>query len=282
MLVHYRNMRRAAYLIALCTVSSLAQVPNLPPTDREVNSSALPATPPGASSALGGRIADLDRVRDQFVLKAPGKKNFRILFDSRTQIFEDGKKISILDLHPTEHASIETRLDGTDIFAVRIHILKSLPEGNVRGQVVTFQPTTGILEVRLTGSENQLAIAVPSGTPVARIGEQAFVQQSRGSGDLIPGSLVGVSFKPSNEDRGTATKIDIIAVPGAEVGFRGVVVSLDLDAGRLSIQGEQDSLPSSMTFDPSRLGSNLRVGTNVKGTARFDGERYTATSVITE
>src|ERR1700744_6157210 len=73
---------------------------------------AVPALPMGRSTALGGEIQDIDPVLDRFTLRIYGQKPARIFFDERTQLFLDGKKILLRELHPTEHASVQTMLDG--------------------------------------------------------------------------------------------------------------------------------------------------------------------------
>ena len=67
---------------------------------------------------MGGQIDKVDLVRDQLLLKVPGSHAVRIRFDERTQVYQNGKKMSVLNLHPEDHASIETALDGTTIFAL--------------------------------------------------------------------------------------------------------------------------------------------------------------------
>src|ERR1700676_2447635 len=83
----------------------------------------VPPLPRGKSTILGGQIRDVDQVRDQFVLHVYGEKPMKILYDGRTQLFRDGNKISLLDLKPVEHASVQTTLDGSKIFALSVHIL---------------------------------------------------------------------------------------------------------------------------------------------------------------
>ena len=277
-------MRILAYLLFLCVAAASAQIPDLPPAEGAVNPTSLLDVPKGQSSALGGKIAELDPVRDQFILSIPGGKDLKILFDSRTQVFEDGRKISILDMHPAKLASVETRLDGTDIFAVRVHILTAVSQANLRGQIDSFNAGTGKLDLHLAGSKSAITFVVPTGTPIARIGEQSFVKGGRGTADLIPDSIVDVTFKPGEEDRVTATRIAVRVVPGAEVVIRGEVVTLNLHAGHLSISTAQDTLPTNVAFDPSRfeLSRQLHISDRVRVTAHFDGTQYTATSIALE
>ena len=83
----------------------------------------IPPLPKGTSTILGGSIRDIDPVLDRFMLHIIGEKPMRILYDQRTQVFVDGKRISLSQLHPAEHASVQTALDGTSVFAISVHIL---------------------------------------------------------------------------------------------------------------------------------------------------------------
>src|SRR5579871_1678447 len=72
---------------------------------------AIPPLPRGKSTILGGSIRDVDPVLDRFTLGIVGEKPMRILFDERTQLFIDGKKVPLRDLRPSSHASVQTTLD---------------------------------------------------------------------------------------------------------------------------------------------------------------------------
>src|SRR5215469_13878163 len=97
--------------------------------------SVIPDLPHGKSTILGGAIRDVDPVLDRFTLNIMGEKPMRILFDERTQLFLDGKKIPLRDLHAAQHASVQTTLDGTSVFAISVHILSQLQQGDYRGAV---------------------------------------------------------------------------------------------------------------------------------------------------
>ncbi len=130
----------------------------------------LPSTPPGKSTVIGGAIRDVDPVRDQFTLKIFGARSMKILYDERTQLYRDGMKIPLRDLRAYDHASVETLLDGTNVFAVSIRILSQSPEGEVRGQVLNYNPATGVLTVSDPVFREPVELQVPTGTPVVRDG----------------------------------------------------------------------------------------------------------------
>src|SRR5665213_2277026 len=95
--------------------------------------SALPAIPRGKSTIIGGEVQNVDPVRDEFRLKVFGQRSMKILFDERTQIYLDGKRIKLHDLHSNEHGSVQTVLEGTDVFALSIHLLSGSPKGDYQG-----------------------------------------------------------------------------------------------------------------------------------------------------
>jgi hypothetical protein len=110
----------------------------------------LPAAPRGKSTILGGEISIIDPVRDELTLKVAGQHPVKILFDERTQAFIDGKRISLRQLGHADHASVQTLLDGTNVFALSIHILSQSPQGEYQGRVLNYD-----------SSSNQLTISSP-------------------------------------------------------------------------------------------------------------------------
>src|ERR1700677_598669 len=119
-------MHRLLRLIAVCGIATfhisiaLAQSPvaarqsELKSVSASGDLPGLPPPPRGKSTILGGEIRAVDPVRDELTLKTFGERPLKILFDERTQVFLDGKKIRLHELHPAEHASVQPLLDGTD------------------------------------------------------------------------------------------------------------------------------------------------------------------------
>src|ERR1035438_1876882 len=66
---------------------------------------ALPPTPRGKSTVIGGAIRGVDRVRDQFTLNVFGGRTLKVLFDERTQIYRDGARSALRDLRTGDHVS---------------------------------------------------------------------------------------------------------------------------------------------------------------------------------
>ena len=130
----------AALLLAVGAKSEQSPTPQLAmDTERaSVNAPPLPAAPQGKSTIIGGSIQKLDTVRDRFQLKAFGQRPMTVLFDERTKVYLDGKKIPLRDLRSDSVASIQTVLDGTNVFAIGIHMLSRAPEGEYQGQVLRY------------------------------------------------------------------------------------------------------------------------------------------------
>jgi len=280
-------MRCLVVILGLLVTSSVAQAQQVPdgllPSTAPTAGTNLPAPPPGRSTVMGGQIERVDTVRDQLNLKVAGGHNVKILFDERTQVFQDGKKISVLDLKPEDHASIETNLDGKNIFALRIHMLSKLPDGQVEGKVVSYDRSSGELKVMVAASTQPLTLLAANGIPIERVGQSQFIAQNGGAADLVQGSLVDITFKSGKDGPGTATRIDVLAVPGAEFVFRGSLTFRDLRTGRMSIATDADQ-PTDIAFEPARfdVSRDLHQGSAVKVTARFDGSIYIASSIAIE
>jgi len=279
-------MRTFFALLALCasTVASAQSLPeNLVPSSASPVRSNLPAAPSGRSTVMGGEIEKVDGVRDQLRLKVPGGHTVTVLFDERTQAYQNGKKISVLSLHPEDHASIETVLDGTAIFALRIHLLSDLPDGHLRGQVVRYDPIAGELKMRVDQSNQAVTVRAATGTPIQRVGQVSFTQQPGGPADLVAGSVVDVTFKSGKAGPGIATSVNVLAVPGSEFMIRGSLSFLDLRAGRMTIAESPDH-SIDVSFDASHfpVSHELHEGLTLRLATRFDGSRYVATQIAVE
>jgi len=95
-----------------------------PTTNRPatVTSPAVPPVPKGEVSLLSGTVQSVDHVRDSLVLKAFQGRRMSLLFDERTQVSRDGSAASVDDIQPGQQASVDSTLDGTDVFARKIRI----------------------------------------------------------------------------------------------------------------------------------------------------------------
>lgn len=237
----------------------------------------LPPLPQGKSTVIGGRISNVDRVRDRLIIAVFGGGKIRVFFDERTQVYRDGLRASLHDLSNGEHVSVETVLDGTNLFAPTIHLLTRSGEGQCSGQVLDFDRGRGELVVRDNLSPEPIRLRVSAETAIAREG-----QAVSSFAELRPGALVNVSFRPGSEGRAVARRIAILADPGASFVFTGSVIFLDLHSGLLVMVDPRDSQHYEISFDPSHfpVSRDLHLGTDITVHAGFDGKRYSANEIV--
>ena len=243
---------------------------------------ALPSVPAGTTTIMGGAIRNLDPVRDQFSLDIYGQRRpMKIWFDERTQVFRDGIKIPLRDLRTEDHASVQTVLDGSNVFAVSIHILSQAPDGECQGHVLNYNPRTGELEVSATASPRPIKLFVPAEASIVREGQIAFTSQSSGRDDLVAGALISATFKPMPGGRDVASRITVLAVPGSYFLFAGTISQLDLPMGVLDLVDPRDGKSYEIHFASARIpaGGNVHLGESVTVKAYYDGSRYQAAEI---
>jgi len=244
----------------------------------------LPAAPKGKSTILGGEIRKVDPVRDVLTLKAYGQKPVKIWFDERTQIFLDGKKIPLRELKAADHASVQTILDGVNVFALSVHILSKSPEGDYQGHVLSYNPQTTELLLSSVDTRQPMKLMVPTTAIVERQGQPSFVAGKGGFADLVKGSLVTAKFETDNAGHGVASRITVLATPGAEFVFIGNVTGLDTAAGTFVLVDPRDDKSYQISFNPGSLPASqgLKLGQHVNVTTSFDGSAYVAKSLTVE
>jgi hypothetical protein len=242
----------------------------------------LPSLPHGKTTVIGGVIRRIDPVSDQMTLKVyGGGKPMKILFDERTQLYRDGVRTPLDDMRAEDHASVETTLDGDDVFAVSVHMLSRSPQGECEGQVLAFDPRNGEVTLRNTLSGEPIKLRVEARTTIARMGQPAFASSVTGTSDLMRGALISVKFEADNAGAGVADAISILATPGSGFYFSGNVTFLDMHAGLIAITDPRDERSYTIAFDPARFPASrdLHEGERVSVTASFDGKQYVASKL---
>jgi hypothetical protein len=227
---------------------------------------------------LGGAIRDLDPVRDQFSLHIYGQRALKILYDERTKVYRDGVKIPLRDLHSEDHASVQTILDGTNVFALTIHILSQPPQGDCQGVIMRYDPGTGELTVRSAQSAEPVRLFVSANTAIVREGETTFTSRSSGPRDLVGGALISASFMPEPGGRDLAGRITVLAVPGSTFVFSGSISFLDVRSGLFDVVDPRDGKSYQIHFDSTRIprSGNLHIGDHVSVRAQYEGSGYEA------
>ncbi len=242
----------------------------------------IPPAPSGKSTIFGGKIRDLDLVRDQLTLNVYGQRPMKILFDERTEVYRDGARVHLRDLHPEEQASIQTALDGAKQFAVSIHMLSNPDSGEYEGRVLRFDPGTGELILASGQSREKIKLLVQNGTSIVRKGQEVLSSEHSGPSDLVTGSLVAVKFRAtSGKGDAVASEVAVLAIPGATFVFSGSLSFLDLRSGSLELIDQRDDKNYQVSFDPGslRTAENLHLGDKVKVIAKYDGIHYVASDI---
>lgn len=270
-----------AMIVASSPAQSAASRPAAPVSDAFANLPPMPPIPPGESTILGGAIRNVDPVLDRLTLDIFGERPMTIQFDERTKVFRDGASIPLGELGPADHASIQTALDGTHVFAESIHILSEAPKGKCDGVVRSYDSQSGKLVLESDLSPSPLKFFLPRGTPIARVGQPEFTSVRSGSMDLRRGSLVAVTFGPDLNGRAVVQHVTVMAVPGSSFLFGGTVSFLDLASGSLVLVDSRDGKSYRIYVDFTRFPSaaNLHVGNNVTVNANYEGSRYVATTI---
>jgi hypothetical protein len=241
----------------------------------------LLALPQGKSTVIGGTISSVDPVTDQLTLSVFGGRRMKILFDERTEVYRDGAKTSLRDLHANDRASVETMLDGTTVFARSIHMLSRSPEGECQGQVLSYDQGSSVLTLSESLSRDSIQLHVPAGTAIVREGQTASASGQAGLSDLVKGTLISARFASNNKGQGVTSRIAILAIPGETLSFSGNVSFLNLGSNQFVVANASNDQSYKISFDPAAFPEtrNLREGTGVKVTAEFDGSRYVARAI---
>jgi hypothetical protein len=269
---------------AVAQTSKQVADPDLTPPAHLKPVAVVPPLPRGTSTILGGSIRDIDPVLDRFTLHIVGEKPMKILYDERTQLFIDGKPIPLRQLRPAEHASVQTTLDGTSVFAISVHILSRLQQGDYSGQVLSYDPTSGDLDMVGASGGDPIRLRVSSNTIFERKGQGSSAATPAGPGDLQKGSLVALQFDPDGKGRASATRITLLATPGSTFVFSGNLIALDTHTGKMTVLDPRNDQSYEIEFNPASLSSiqNIHPGQHVRISAEFDGSRYLAQNVTSE
>lgn len=235
----------------------------------------LPPVPRGKTTVIGGSIRQVDRLRDELTLNIYGGHPMKIFFDERTHVFQDGQAASLSDLKPGERVSVETLLDGEDVFARSIHSLSHSVDGQCHGQVLSFDAAKRELLIRDGLAPQPIKVLVPATATIVGQGQQAASPTA-----LARGALVAVTFRSDGSGRALASKISVLASPGSNFIFSGIVSYLDVHRGVLVLLDPRDQSHYEITFDPrSPVRSSLHEGEAVTVTAGFNGEQYAAKQI---
>jgi len=232
----------------------------------------LPELPNKKVTLIGGTVKSLDEIMNKMIVVPFGsKQKMLVAFDTRTDFFQDGKPISYKSIREGQRVYLDTMLNGSTVFAKKIWIQSTADSGIGRGQVVDYDPGRKILTVRDELSNQPVKMQLTSSTVMKKGDANAT------AADLVPGTLVSMSFGPQRELR----EVTLLAKPGTTFVFAGRITYLDLSRKLIAIDNKSDNKKYDVSVDavaPSVL-RQLHEGSEVNVSAVFDGRGYTARSI---
>lgn len=232
----------------------------------------VPPLPSGKTSMIGGRVANIDGVRNKLAVKIFGGGKWQVAFDERTHFYRDGKETTFANIKKGDRVYVDTMLDHHSIFARNVRVVTNLGGAHARGQVISMG--NGFMSIRDDLSSRPVQFQVNGETQVKRDGKAGFMS------DVREGSLIAVQFSAGKESRGVAREITVLAAPGKNVTFAGKVTHLDMRTGQFAVENRTDSRTYDIAIDRQRgLPSDLMVGSEVTVAAVFDGRQYKASTI---
>ncbi len=104
------------------------------------------------------------------------------------------------------------------------------------------------------------------------------------SADVQPGALVDVQFSADRSNHDVAQEILVLAKPGDDYVFSGVVTNLDMRTDTLALENSSDQETYELHFNPAAIEDSrqLKVGSEVTAHAVFDGKQYRASNLRIE
>jgi len=231
--------------------------------------------PKGHVSLLGGTVTRVDPIRDRMVVRAFGGRDVTVDFDVRTQVLRGASPASIREIRPGSRIYADTIAKDGRTFAKTLRIETSSVLGETRGQVLSYDNTRGLLQVRDLISSQPLTLHVSPRTAIES-GDLAV-----SATDIVTGSLVEISFQGASNGPSSAEKIRILARPGSTFVFAGRIAVIDLRDSHLTLYQQPGDTAfevglNSLTGDEKL---KLKQGSDVVVHAQFDGRSYQARSI---
>jgi len=237
-----------------------------------------PPLPKGRATLIGGIATSVDHVRNHLTIQPfGGGPKVKVLVDERSHIYRNGTPTTILGVHKGDHVYVDTLLDRANnkILAKNLRVVTDTGLAEVRGQVIATNPGRGTVTLRDQLSAKPVTFSVTSAT------SYTSTKGTASAGDVQPGSLIDVQFSPRRSDRDLAREINVVAKPGDNYIFSGVVSHLDLRTDSMFIDNKSDDQSYEVHFTPADVADmqQLKVGSEVTARAVFDGKQYKASNI---
>ena len=239
----------------------------------------VPPLPKSKTTLIGGLATSVDHVRNHVTVQPfGGGKKVKVFLDERSHIYRNGTETTILGIHKGDRVYVDTMLaDNNHILARNVRVLTDTGLAEVRGQVVSTDPQRGMINVRDQLSAKPVSFSVNSAT------KYSSTKGSANAGDIQPGSLIDVQFSPHHE-RPVAQEVTLLAKPGDNYIFSGVVTSMDMRTNSFYVDNKSDDQSYEVHFNRAAVSDMqaLKVGAEVTARATFDGKQYVASNVRVE
>ena len=234
--------------------------------------------PKGKATLIGGIATSVDQVRNRITIQPFGRgQKVKVVVDERSHIYRNGTPTTVLGIHKGDRIYVDTLLDPSNskILAKNVRVITDTGLAEVRGQVISTNPSRDTVTVRDQLSAKPVNFAVSSNTSY---------NSSKGTasaGDVQPGSIIDVQFSPRRGDRDIARVINVVAKPGDNYVFAGVVTNLDLRSDSMFVDNKSDEQSYEIHFTPKDVADlqQLKVGSEVTARAVFDGKQYKASNI---
>jgi len=240
-----------------------------------------PPLPKGKPTLIGGIATNVDHVRNHITLQPfGGGKKVSAFVDERSHIYRNGTETTILGVHKGDRVYLDTMLDprNNKVFARNVRVVTDTGLAEVRGQVIATRPDRGAITVRDQLSAKPVSFSVSAGPTYASSKGPAS------AADVQPGSLIDVHFSPRTGGRDIAREITVVAKPGDDCIFSGVVSHLDMRTDSMFVDNKSDDQTYEVRFTPGAVSDmqQLKVGLQVTARAVFDGRQYKASNIRIE
>jgi hypothetical protein len=238
-----------------------------------------PPPPKGRTTLIGGIATGVDHVRNHVTVQPfGGGRKVKVFVDERSHIYRNGVPATVLGIHRGDRVYVDTMLDGDKVFGRNVRVITETGLAEVRGQVVSANMEKGTVTVRDQLSAKPVSFAVGGAT------RYASTKGAATAADLQPGALINVQFSPAHGDHDVARDIMVLAKPGDNYIFAGVVTNLDMRTNSFFVDNRSDEQTYEVHFSPAALpdARSLKVGSEITARATFDGKQYVADNVRIE
>jgi len=240
-----------------------------------------PPLPKGKATLIGGIATSVDHVRNHITIRPfGGGAKVKVFVDERSHIYRNGVETTVLGIHKGDRVYADTMLDPSNdrILARNLRVVTDTGLAEVRGQVIATRPDRETITVRDQLSAKPVTFSVSGAT------SYSSTKGAADAGDVQPGSLIDVQFSPHRGEHDIARQIVVIAKPGDNYIFAGVVTNLDMRTGSLFVDNQSDDQSYEIHFTPADVADlrQLKIGSQVTARATFDGKQYKASNIRIE